>query len=173
MTRHRRTLDEREVDLLVVGGGVAGLFAALCAASDADVLVLAKGPLRASTSSLAQGGIAAAVGEDDAPSLHAEDTLRTGRGLSRPSAVAALTGEAPARIRDLVPHVIEVPADVAAGFACNAMPVGDTVISSLAASQLESPLERAGFSTVELPMSEFMKSGGGVRCLSLPLDLGA
>ena len=102
MRRQRRTQDEREVDLLVVGGGVAGLFAALCAASDADVLVLAKGPLRSSTSSLAQGGIAAAVGEDDAPSLHAEDTLRTGRGLSRPSAVAALTGEAPARIRDLV-----------------------------------------------------------------------
>ena len=85
----------------------------------------------------------------------------------------AFAPESAARIRDLVPHVIEVPADVAAGFACNAMPVGDTVISSLAASQLESPLERAGFSTVELPMSEFMKSGGGVRCLSLPLDLGA
>ena len=85
----------------------------------------------------------------------------------------AFAAESAARICDLVPHVIEVPADVAAGFACNAMPVGDTVISSLAASQLESPLERAGFSTVELPMSEFMKSGGGVRCLSLPLDLGA
>ena len=85
----------------------------------------------------------------------------------------AFAPESAARIRDLVPHVIEVPADVAAGFACNAMPVGDTVISSLAASQLESALERAGFSTVELPMSEFMKSGGGVRCLSLPLDLGA
>jgi L-aspartate oxidase len=89
-------------DLLVAGGGVAGLFAALCAATDGRVLVLTKGPLLASTSSLAQGGIAAAVGEDDSPSLHAEDTLRTGRGLSRPSAVSVLTGEATARIRDLV-----------------------------------------------------------------------
>jgi L-aspartate oxidase len=96
------TTRETPVDLLVVGGGVAGLFAALCAAAEARVLVLAKGPLLSSTSSLAQGGIAAAVGEDDSPALHAEDTLRTGRGLSRPSAVAALTGEAPARIRDLV-----------------------------------------------------------------------
>jgi L-aspartate oxidase len=93
---------ENGADLVVVGGGVAGLFAALCAASEADVLVLTKGPLRASTSSLAQGGIAAALGEDDSAALHAADTVRAGRGLSRPSAVAALTAEAPARIRDLV-----------------------------------------------------------------------
>jgi L-aspartate oxidase len=90
------------VDLLVVGSGVAGLFAALCAAAEGDVLVLTKGPLLASTSSLAQGGIAAAIGDDDSAALHAEDTVRTGRGLSCPSAVKALTGEAAARIRDLV-----------------------------------------------------------------------
>jgi L-aspartate oxidase len=107
MSEHRETHPDAAVDLVVVGGGVAGLFAALCAASEADVLVLAKGPLLASTSSLAQGGIAAAVGSDDSPGLHAEDTLRTGRGLSRPSAVAALTGEAPARIRDLVELGVE------------------------------------------------------------------
>ncbi len=92
----------QEFDLVVVGAGVAGLYAALCAATEGRVLVLAKGPLRLSTSSLAQGGIAAALGDDDSPALHADDTLRTGRGLSRPTAVAALTGEAPARIRDLV-----------------------------------------------------------------------
>ena len=96
-----------ELDLLVVGGGVAGLFAALCAASEGRVLVLAKGPLLSSTSTLAQGGIAAAVGDDDAPPLHAGDTLRAGRGLSRPSAVAVLTEEAPARIRDLVELGVE------------------------------------------------------------------
>jgi L-aspartate oxidase len=99
-SRHART--ETSVDLLVVGGGVAGLFAALCAASEGEVLVLTKGPLLASTSSLAQGGIAAAIGNDDSAALHTEDTIRTGRGLSRPSAVNALTGEAHARIRDLV-----------------------------------------------------------------------
>jgi L-aspartate oxidase len=100
------------VDLLVVGGGVAGLFAALCAASEARVLVLAKGSLLTSTSSLAQGGIAASVADDDSPALHAEDTLRTGRGLSRPSAVAALTGEAAARIRDLVELGVEFDDDL-------------------------------------------------------------
>jgi len=65
-----------------------------------------------------------------------------------------------------------VPLDVAAGFACNAMPVDGCVVSSLAAAQLEAPLAGAGFDTLGLPMSEFMKSGGGVRCLSLPLDTG-
>ena len=97
----------RELALVVVGGGVAGLFAALCAASEGEVLVLTKGPLLSSTSLLAQGGIAAAVGEDDDPALHAEDTLRTGRGLCRPSAVTVLTEEAPARIRDLVELGVE------------------------------------------------------------------
>ncbi len=101
-TRHDRALA-----LVVVGGGVAGLFAALCAAAEGDVLVLTKGPLLSSTSLLAQGGIAAAVGEDDDPSLHADDTLRTGRGLCRPSAVEVLTTEAPARIRDLVELGVE------------------------------------------------------------------
>ncbi|PWU25403.1 MAG: aspartate oxidase [Candidatus Rokuibacteriota bacterium] len=102
MSRTRKTRRAGEIDLLVVGGGVAGLFAALCAAADRRVLVLSKGPLLASTSSLAQGGIAAAVGEDDSPELHATDTLAAGRGLSRESAVSVLTDEAPARIRDLV-----------------------------------------------------------------------
>ena len=94
-------------DLVVVGGGVAGLFAALCAAAEGEVLVLTKGPLLWTSSLLAQGGIAAAVGDDDAPALHAEDTIRAGRGLCRPSAVTVLTEEAPARIRDLVDLGVE------------------------------------------------------------------
>src|ERR671935_2647513 len=91
-----------ETDLVIVGGGVAGLYGALCAAAEADVLLLSKGPLLSSTSFLAQGGVAAAVAEDDSPALHAEDTLVAGRGLSRASAVRALTEEAPARVADLV-----------------------------------------------------------------------
>jgi L-aspartate oxidase len=88
-------------DLAVIGSGVAGLYAALSAADEADVVLISKGPLLSSTSYLAQGGVAAAVGAGDSPELHAEDTLRAGRGLSRPSAVAVLTEEAPARIADL------------------------------------------------------------------------
>jgi L-aspartate oxidase len=88
--------------LIVVGGGIAGMYGALCAAHETDVVLLTKGPLLTSASYLAQGGVAAAIGDDDSAELHAEDTLRAGRGLSRPSAVAVLTSEAPARVADLV-----------------------------------------------------------------------
>jgi L-aspartate oxidase len=88
-------------DLVVIGGGAAGLYGALCAARDADVVLLSKGPLLASTSVLAQGGVAAAAGPDDRPALHAADTILAGRGLCRGSAVEALTAEAPARVADL------------------------------------------------------------------------
>jgi L-aspartate oxidase len=96
----------RDFDLIVVGSGVAGLYGALVAAGDrssgARVLVVSKGPVLTTSSWLAQGGVAGAAGEDDAPELHLEDTLRAGRGLSRPSAARVLVDEAPARIRDLV-----------------------------------------------------------------------
>jgi L-aspartate oxidase len=89
----------RETDLLVVGAGVAGLAAALAAADGgARVLMLAKGELSGSNSYAAQGGIAAAVGRDDDPALHATDTLESGRGLCRAVAVDVVVREAPAQI---------------------------------------------------------------------------
>jgi len=97
----------RRYDVAVAGGGVAGLYAALCAAREADVALLSKGPILASTSYLAQGGVAAALADDDSPALHAEDTLRAGRGLCRPSAVEILTEEAEARIVDLAELGVE------------------------------------------------------------------
>ncbi len=96
-------------DLAVVGGGIAGLYAALCVAEEADVLVLSKGALRSSASYLAQGGVAAATGDDDSPGLHAEDTMRAGRGLCREGAVRELAEEAPARVADL--RALGVPFD--------------------------------------------------------------
>jgi L-aspartate oxidase len=90
-------------DLLVVGSGVAGLIAALRFADDGgNVLVVSKGPLLASNSYFAQGGVAAALADDDSPELHAEDTFRAGRGLCRESAVRVLVEDAPARIAELV-----------------------------------------------------------------------
>jgi L-aspartate oxidase len=88
-------------DLAVIGGGIAGLYAALCVGNEADVLLLSKGPLRSSASYLAQGGVAAAIAPGDSPELHAEDTVHAGRGLCRESAVRELVGEAPARVADL------------------------------------------------------------------------
>ena len=89
-------------DLVIVGSGIAGLFGALIAASEGRVLVLSKAPIAASSSYLAQGGVAAATRPGDSPALHVEDTIEAGRGLSRRSAVEVLAEEAPARIVDLV-----------------------------------------------------------------------
>jgi L-aspartate oxidase len=99
-------------DLAVIGSGVAGLYAALSAAAEADVVLISKGPLLASTSYLAQGGVAAAVGTDDTPGLHAHDTLRAGRGLSRPTAVDVLTREAPDHIARLRALGVEFESDL-------------------------------------------------------------
>jgi L-aspartate oxidase len=100
-----RTGDELSFDVLVVGAGVAGLVAALTLAEEAPhlrVAVLDKGQIGSSGSTpLAQGGMAAAVGPDDAPALHAADTLRAGDGLGEERAVEILAAEAPARVADL------------------------------------------------------------------------
>jgi L-aspartate oxidase len=89
-------------DIAFVGGGLAGLTGALTATSEgARVVVFSKGPLLASTSYFAQGGVAAAVGGDDGVDLHFRDTIEAGRRLGRESAVRVLTEDAPARVEDL------------------------------------------------------------------------
>ena len=76
-------------DLLVLGSGVAGLSAALHArAAGRSVLVLTKGELSHSATRYAQGGVAAALGEPDSPTLHLRDTLAAGAGLCDDAAVA-------------------------------------------------------------------------------------
>jgi L-aspartate oxidase len=107
------TFGPEDPDLIVVGGGVAGLYAALCAAADRHVLLLSKGPVFSSNSYYAQGGVAAAIGEGDDPRFHAEDTMRGGRGICSESAVNALAVAAPARIADLVELGVEFDDDLA------------------------------------------------------------
>ncbi len=90
-------------DLVVIGSGIAGLFAALKAASGGmRVAVLTKATLQECSSRYAQGGIAAAVDPEDSPELHARDTLAAGRGLCDPQAVRVLVEEGPGRIQELV-----------------------------------------------------------------------
>jgi N-dimethylarginine dimethylaminohydrolase len=84
----------------------------------------------------------------------------------------AFSPESVELVRSRVPRLIEVPRQAAEGFACNAMPIGSMVVSSTASAAIRAPLDELGFEVVSLAMDEFMKSGGGVRCLSLPLDLG-
>ncbi|HEX9945400.1 MAG TPA: L-aspartate oxidase [Thermoanaerobaculia bacterium] len=89
-------------DVLVVGTGAAGLTAAL-GCKPLRVTVLTKARLgTGGSSSWAQGGIAAAVGRDDAPALHAADTIAVGAGLNDPRVVDILTSEGPARVQALL-----------------------------------------------------------------------
>src|SRR5215218_423575 len=89
-------------DLIVVGAGAAGLYAALCGARDgADVALISARPLAETASYWAQGGLAAALAPDDSPAIHLEDTIAAGRGIVRASAARILVEEAPARFRDL------------------------------------------------------------------------
>jgi L-aspartate oxidase len=87
---------------VVVGAGLAGLMTALHLAPE-PVVVLARTPLGSGiASAFAQGGIAAALGDDDDPFLHAADTVAAGDGLADPDVVERITAAAPAAIEELV-----------------------------------------------------------------------
>lgn len=89
-------------DIVVVGAGLAGLFAALKLAP-LPVTVISPTPLGDGTASQwAQGGIAAAVGSDDSPQSHADDTISVGGGLVDEHVAGLVTDEAPNRVEDLV-----------------------------------------------------------------------
>ena len=87
---------------LVVGAGLAGLFAAL-QFKVRPVTILAGSPIGSNASSVwAQGGIAAAMGDDDSPALHAADTIIAGAGIVDEAIAKLVTEDAAARIDDLV-----------------------------------------------------------------------
>jgi len=99
-------------DLVVVGAGAAGLFAALTAAREgARVTLVSARPLAETASYWAQGGAAAALAIDDSPQQHLDDTLIAGRGLTRRAAAEVLTDESPARVKDLVELGVQFDAD--------------------------------------------------------------
>ena len=96
----------RDVDVVVVGSGIAGLSVALGLASEAHerrVIVVSKTDgLAGGSSALAQGGIAVALSEEDSPSEHAADTLAVSGGIGDRGVVGILTREGPARVRRLI-----------------------------------------------------------------------
>ncbi len=85
--------------ILIVGGGLAGVFCALKLAP-APVAVLAPGGV-GGASSWAQGGVAAAVSEEDTPEVHAADTVAAGAGIVDSDIALGVALEARARIDDL------------------------------------------------------------------------
>ena len=88
-------------DFLVIGSGLAGLVCSLRAAAHGSVGVLAKRGLLDANTAWAQGGMAAAVGADDTPGIHGQDTLACGVGICRPSAVDLMVQSGPGAIRRL------------------------------------------------------------------------
>jgi L-aspartate oxidase len=99
-------------DFLVIGSGIAGLRATITLAEAGSVLVLTKADPRESNTGYAQGGIAAAVGPDDSPELHARDTHAAGDGLCRDEAVDVLVREGPGYVRELVEWGADFDRDV-------------------------------------------------------------
>jgi L-aspartate oxidase len=87
---------------IIIGAGIAGLFTALKLAPFPALILSASPPGDSGSSVWAQGGIAAALGVDDNPELHAADTIAAGAGIGDSEVSAFVAREASARIEDLL-----------------------------------------------------------------------
>ncbi len=102
----------RSTKVAVVGAGAAGLYTALCAAREgAQVTLVSATALAESASYWAQGGLAAAMSDQDSPELHLADTVTAGRGSVRESAARVLCEEAPRAVEDLASLGVRFDAD--------------------------------------------------------------
>jgi len=90
------------VEFVVVGAGIAGIRAAISLAPHGRVVLLTKSRADESNTEYAQGGIAAAISDEDEIGLHYEDTLLAGDGLCEEAAVQVLVAEGPDRILELI-----------------------------------------------------------------------
>lgn len=95
-------LEHKTFDVLIIGGGAAGLYTALCLPTHLRVGLVTKGSLALSASNWAQGGVAAAIDPKDSPDAHARDTIRAGAGLCEPEVVQFLVEQAPQQIKLLL-----------------------------------------------------------------------
>ena len=91
-----------ETDFIVVGGGVAGLRAAIELAPGARVCVITKEALTESNTQYAQGGVAVALSDEDEVGLHLQDTIAAGAGIVNEAAAKILVEEGPQRIEELI-----------------------------------------------------------------------
>src|SRR5690349_16806599 len=82
-------------DVAIVGGGIAGLSVALRLPEHIRVALFTKGQLGESNTRYAQGGLAVALGADDSPELHFQDTIAAGAGLCDEDAVRILVEQGP------------------------------------------------------------------------------
>jgi L-aspartate oxidase len=88
-------------DVIIVGTGIGGLYTALLLDEKLNVLLISKGKVENCNTIRAEGGIAAAIGENDSPELHREDTISAGGKLNKVETVKVFTTEVLDRIREL------------------------------------------------------------------------
>lgn len=92
---------ELRTDVLIIGSGIAGLFAAIKVSKYADVILVTKKDKNESNTNYAQGGIASVMSKFDSFEQHINDTLIAGAGLCNESMVKIMVEEGPERIKDL------------------------------------------------------------------------
>src|SRR5437660_7918491 len=94
-------------DVVIIGGGIAGLSVALRLPAEMRVALFTKGQLGESNTRYAQGGLAVALGADDNPELHFQDTIVAGAGLCDEQAVRILVEQGPAAVNWLMQMGVE------------------------------------------------------------------
>src|ERR1041385_552269 len=94
--------EQINVDVLILGSGIAGLTFALKVATHGSVAIITKKNRAESNTNYAQGGIAAVMAKDDSFELHVRDTLECGAGWCKEEAVRTIIEEGPSRIRELI-----------------------------------------------------------------------
>nr|WP_295609951.1 L-aspartate oxidase [uncultured Terrisporobacter sp.] len=103
-------MENKYVDVLIVGSGVAGLYSALNLRDDLDVMVVSKDKIDCTNTSLAQGGISVARDVNDVP-YFIEDTLKAGQYKNDVQAVKVLTKESIENVDSLVALGLDVDKD--------------------------------------------------------------
>lgn len=99
---NKKNISEIKTDFLIIGSGLSGLYSAIYASKFGKVTLITKSSIQESNSYWAQGGIAAAINDDDSIEIHKKDTLSAGCGLNNEEAVNTMVSEGTERVQGLI-----------------------------------------------------------------------